>query len=396
MLQNSRRLFYGSLRFTLSVFLFAFAIAAGFAQNLRVATWNVTTFTGFATGSSTVPDPRIADFQTAIYGTYQGRSMAPDLLIGQEFLSLNAVNRFVNLLNTAPGSPGDWATTTFYSGSDSSGQSAFFYRTSKVNNVSAVRIFDATGAGTSDPPRHVIRYDMNVLGGDPNTTLSTYSVHMKSGSGGALDNPVPTSDRGRRLKEAQIIRSDAQNLPSGRNFLVAGDFNIQSSEEDAFQELNGSTFNTGLFRDPINTPGTWNNNPAYRYVHTQDPAGQMDDRLDMMLLSSSLLDREGFDYLGNPIAPYSTSTWDDPNHSYRAWGNDGTSYDTGLRVAGNEMVGEDIAQALVNSAKNGGHLPVFLDLSFRSFASVPEPSSMGFLLVGIVSGAGITYRRWKR
>jgi hypothetical protein len=109
------------------------------------------------------------------------------------------------------------------------------------------------------------------------------------------------------LLEAQCIRADAQALPSGRNFLVAGDFNVQSSQEDAFQELNGATPNTGLFRDPINTPGTWNNS-AFRFVHTQDPKLAMDDRLDMLLLSSSLLDGTGADYQGDPLLAYRTTT----------------------------------------------------------------------------------------
>ena len=66
---------------------------------LRVVTWNVTNYSS----------GRVADFQTAIYGTHQGRSLAPDVLIGQEFLSQTGVNNFLGILNTATGSPGDWA-----------------------------------------------------------------------------------------------------------------------------------------------------------------------------------------------------------------------------------------------------------------------------------------------
>ena len=120
--------------------------------------------------------------------------------------------------------------------------------------------------------------------------------------------------------------------------------------------------NDGRFFDPINTPGSWNNNAAYRFVHTQDPAYQMDDRHDQILVSAGLVDGVGLDYIGDPALPYSTTTWDDPAHSYRCWGNDGSSYNQLLTTTGNQMVGNVIAQALRASALGGGHLPVYLDL----------------------------------
>src|SRR4029453_17595681 len=111
---------------------------------------------------------------------------------------------------------------------------------------------------------------------------------------------------------------------------------IQSSDQAAYQELTGPKANNdGRFIDPIKTPGNWNNNVAFRFVHTQDPASQMDDRFDQLLLESSLLDDTGLGYIGNPAAAYSTSTWNDPNHSYRVWGNDGTRSNQLLRVTGN-------------------------------------------------------------
>jgi hypothetical protein len=178
---------------------------------------------------------------------------------------------------------------------------------------------------------------------------------MKSGSAG--------SDLSRRLLEAQRIRDDAECLPEGWHFLLGGDFNIPSSGQAAYQELVGSQTNDdGRLFDPISTPGSWQNNASFRFVHTQDPVTEMDDRFDQLLLSTSLLDGTGLDYIGDPSRPYSTTTWDDPHHSYRSWGNDGSGYNAPLVVAGNQMVGSEIAQALRNSAASGGHLPVFLDL----------------------------------
>ena len=122
------------------------------ADDLRVVTWNVSNYSS----------GRVAEFQTAIYGEFESRSMAPDILIGQEFLSASGVTNFLNILNTAPGSPGDWAAADFVNGPDT--DSAFFYRTSKVelatdlspNGVTVVAV------GGTDPnhPRNIMRYDV--------------------------------------------------------------------------------------------------------------------------------------------------------------------------------------------------------------------------------------------
>ena len=320
------------------------------AAELRLATWNVTNYSS----------GRVSAFQAAIYATYEGRALAPDVLLGQEFLSAAGVNNFLTILNTAPGSPGDWAAADFVDGPDT--DSAFFYRTTVVelatdlspNGVTVV----AAGGYAPNHPRHIMRYDVRLsAGSSAEATLALYSSHMKAGT--------TSTDQERRLLEAERIRADAEALPAGWYFALGGDFNIQSSSQAAYQELIGvQADNTGRFFDPINTPGSWNNNSAFRIVHTQDPigAGGMDDRHDQLLLSAGLVDGVGVDYLGNPALPYSTTTWNDPNHTYRSWGNDGTSFNVALTISGNQMVGSVIAQALADSALSGGHLPVFLDL----------------------------------
>lgn len=323
------------------------ALSAAASAQLRVVTWNVTNYDGADRGAA---------FQTAIYGEFQGRSMRPDVFIGQEFLSAASVTTFLNLLNTANGSPGDWAAAPFINGADT--DSAFFYRTSKVQYLGVTVV--ATGSSaTTNHPRNLQRYDIRLVGyGDvEGAKLSLYSSHMKSG-------PEAT-DLSRRLLEAQRLRDNAELLPAGRNFMVGADFNIPTSTESAYQEMVGSQLNNaGRFFDPINRPGSWQNSNTFRFIHTQDPAGAggMDDRFDQLLVSAGLVDGTGFDYIGNPAIPYSNTTWNDPNHSHRAWGNDGGSFNGVLAVANNLMVGGTIAQALVDSADGQGHLPVFLDL----------------------------------
>ncbi|MDX2065465.1 MAG: hypothetical protein SFX74_06960 [Fimbriimonadaceae bacterium] len=313
---------------------------------LRICTYNVTDYSS----------GRVADFQNIFYGTFEGRRLAPDVIVGQEFLSQAGVDNFRNLLNTAVGSPGDWQSAPFINGPDT--DSALFYRTSRIQFVQQVIAAAGTTSGT-DQPRNTMRYDVRPFGFTGElATLSIYSVHFKSAS--------DSTSQQRRQLEAQRIVNDVAALPVNRQFLLAGDLNIQSSNQTAYQTLTRSTNNYGPFIDPIATPGSWENNSAFRFVHTQDPAFQMDSRYDQILLAATLLDGRGLDYIGLPNVVYSTSAWNDPNHSYRSFGNDGTSYNTLLKTSGNTMVGSSIAQDLIDSALNGGHLPVYADFRVPS------------------------------
>ncbi len=330
------------------------------SAQLRVATWNISNYSGEA--SLTAP------IQTAVYGSFNGRSFRPDILCVQEVESAAALTTLRNALNSAPGSPGDWAAGPFVNGADTDG--VVLYRTSRATLIASTTI--ALGSSdTTNQPRNTYRYDLRPIGygANPANTIAIYNVHMKAGDTG--------TDQSRRLVEAQRIRDNAQGIetngpgsamPAGYQIIVLGDFNWQNSSQAAYIELTGvQASNLGRFFDPIARPGNWNNNPSFSVIHTQDPATQMDDRLDTILIGGPLLDGVGIEYIGtlispqNPV-PFDLSTWNDPNHSYRCWGNDGGSYNTTLRTTTNTMVGPIIAQALIDCTSGGGHLPVFLDV----------------------------------
>jgi len=351
---------------------------------LRVACWNITFYPSQGL--------RTADFQTAIYGVYQGRTLAPDVLFVQEMESQSGVNSFLSMLNNAPGSPNDWEAAAFSDGEDT--DNAFFYRRTKVDLLAST-VIAVGSSSTLNQPRDTNRYDIRLENySSVGATIGIYSSHMKAQGG--------TNHAGRRLIEAQRIRDNAEGLdtngpgtglPAGYHFIFGGDTNIQTSSEAAYQELVGSQVNNaGRFFDPINTPGSWNNNSAFRFVHTQDPAGAggMDDRHDQVLLCASLIDGQGLDYLGNPSLAYSTTTWDDPNHSYRSWGNDGTSYNTTLTINGNAMVGTAIAQALFNAAAGQGHLPVVLNFKVPAKIGSPSVIDFGTVLQGSLAQQTLT------
>ncbi|MCG3122807.1 MAG: hypothetical protein GIKADHBN_01210 [Phycisphaerales bacterium] len=344
-------------------------VSAGTAAGqLRVVAWNISFYSG----------GREADFKTAVYGEFSGRSMSPDILMVQEVTSLAGASTLLTYLNNAPGSPGDWSRFTFVDGPDT--DNAVYFRTSKIRPVNPPGAGDpdgypdpilvVPGGNPSGAPRNVHRFDVQLVGySAPSTVISLYPVHFKSGSA--------SSDQSRRLDEATKIRANMSALPAGWNFLIGGDFNIQSSTQAAYQALVGGA-DAGRLFDPISTPGSWNNSDSFRFVHTQDPvgAGGMDDRHDQILISAGLVDGSDFEYIGTYGVPYSTTTWNDPNHSYRCWGNDGSSFNAALTIAGNQMVGPAVAQALVNMCAGAGHLPVLLDA--RVPAKVTSEASLDF------------------
>src|SRR5690349_20318514 len=102
-------------------------VCAGLAcvssAQLRVVTWNVSNYGG----------GRTTDIQQAVYGSFGGRSMNPDVTVTQEFTSSAAVASCISALNTAPGSPGTWAAGPFTNGPDT--DNAFFYRSDRVDFV---------------------------------------------------------------------------------------------------------------------------------------------------------------------------------------------------------------------------------------------------------------------
>ena len=176
----------------------------------------------------------------------------------------------------------------------------------------------------------------------------------------------PVADENTRLSEANIIRTDADNL-GNVNVIYGGDFNWNSSDErganvdSAWDLIVDDGIGQGFDAfDTTNVSGAgdWRDNENFKALHTQDPGGSMDDRFDVQFVSNELFDGTGLELLQG---------------SYRVFGNNGTHDLNGLITTGTGA-SFDVLMVLANFSD---HLPVMSDFEFHA---VPEPSSFVLLL----------------
>ena len=302
------------------------------------------------------------------------------IALQEQYTTATATQAFVDLLNGIYG-PGTYARG-FLDGdtSDSlrrAGAPALVYNTQTVQLIGETKFGDVgTSNGTGDTPaqqpRSTMRYQLRPVGYDERADFYVYSSHMKSDTGVGNNN--------RRLVEAQAIRTDADALGAGVYAVYAGDFNIQSSSQAAYQHLRSA--GNGQAVDPLNLANTlqsWNNNTNFAAMHTQSPTtfsrfsgqtlGGMDDRFDFQLVTSALFDNEGMSLLAG---------------SYRAFGNNGTTYDSNIDDGSNTYAFNGVtfsgantrAQLLTNLASVTDHLPVVADYQVPAIMGATLASSI--------------------
>jgi hypothetical protein len=142
------------------------------------------------------------------------------------------------------------------------------------------------------------------------------------------------------------------------NFLVMGDFNLDSSSETSYQNMISNPDVDCKMNDPIGLAGTWTNNTNAKHAWTQSTrsssgsdcgsGGGLDDRFDFILCSSSVMNNSAdiryvpssYRVVGNPYAP-------------------------------NPSVPSNVASAL---SPMSDHYPVMLDLEVSQAVSVHRPS----------------------
>ncbi|PCJ64536.1 MAG: hypothetical protein COA58_12400 [Bacteroidetes bacterium] len=227
-----------------------------------------------------------------------------------------------------------------------------------VNNTFLVRQIDA----------YTLYYlDQSELDAGDTTFLTVYVAHLKASSGSA--NVAERAE----MTEA-LMKYHEENYNADHNYIISGDFNVYTSNEQGFKNLVAHSNTAIRFKDPINKSGSWNNTSAYASVHTQSThvsggcvaGGGLDDRFDFILCGNEILNNSrGLDYVTG---------------SYTAVGNDGSHFNSTLISGTNNSVPANVLSALYSMSD---HLPITLKMGItRTTASLSEKSINNFLVVG--------------
>lgn len=182
--------------------------------------------------------------------------------------------------------------------------------------------------------------------------LEVFVCHLKASSGSENE------DLRKQMVDDFVAYLDnpSNNFDSNSFVLLAGDLNVYSSDEEAFQELLNAT-NSVTFVDPANQIGSWHNNTNYINVFTQSTrtssslggsTGGFDDRFDFIMTSDNMQSANELKYIAN---------------SYQVYGNNGNTSCYNQEINSNNCSGTEfdfnIRDALYNFSD---HLPVTLQL----------------------------------
>ncbi len=314
-----RRNFFFLLLIT--AFGIGFLPASGSCESdtIRVATWNTLNFPD-AQGQN-----RIRHFQRVL-GEIQ-----PDIIVCQEISNQDGADIFHEQIVD----PDEYSIAEFVDGDWT--DSILLFKTAKVDLVEV--------SWVETEVRLIMVYSIRLDGQPENMPpLHVSSCHLKAGS----------SRNDRQLRHAQADRyiRHVRNELDDQYVMLCGDYNMRSSNEEAFQTL----IERDEFHDPIDRLGSWNDNAEFADIHTQSPRterlndggsnGGMDDRFDIILLSNEFAEDGPWYYLEN---------------TYTAFGNDGRHFNRAIHEGGNDAVDMRMADALHNASD---HLPVFLELVY--------------------------------
>ncbi len=201
------------------------------------------------------------------------------------------------------------------------------------------------------------------------TFLTVYVTHLKAGSS--------SSDKVERAEMTEAVMKYHEDNYNNINYIIAGDFNIQTHSEACYQTLTKHSNTAIRFYDPKDKPGSWNNNSNYADLHTQSTrssssnggcfsTGGLDDRFDIVLCGKEVMDNtNGVKYISG---------------SYKAMGNDALHFNKDIITPANLSAPGNVISALYNMSD---HLPVVMRLGItRGTASVNPITNLNKLIVG--------------
>jgi endonuclease/exonuclease/phosphatase family metal-dependent hydrolase len=268
---------------------------------------------------------------------------SPDIFMVCELQSQEGADVILNVGLNSDGNS-NYSAAPYFENQSGGGdlQQALFYRNDMfvLENTEII----------NTPVRDINKYTLllNTESQDTNPVrIYAYVTHLKSSQGSA--------NQQLRLSMVEAFVNDTQQLEDDAFVLFAGDFNIYTSTEPAYLEILDQT-NSLAMADPIDTPGSWNNNEDFRAVHTQSTrtsssgfgggaGGGLDDRFDFIMVSQNMMT--------NPNLSYKAD-------SYKAYGNNGNCYNNNINdINCGGVYNQIIRDALYNMSD---HLPVVMEL----------------------------------
>ncbi|OUR97678.1 hypothetical protein A9Q86_15810 [Flavobacteriales bacterium 33_180_T64] len=180
--------------------------------------------------------------------------------------------------------------------------------------------------------------------------------HLKASSG--------TANQASRLEMIEDLIIYLDTFPLDSNIVLAGDFNVYTNSEPAFQRL-VDTSNAITFIDPADRIGSWHNNTSYIDVMTQSTrtqtgfggsTGGFDDRFDFIMTSTNMLSNPELSFI---------------NNSYKVYGNNANVQCYNQSINSSDCAGADYSFTIRDALHNfSDHLPVTLELQTNQSLSL--------------------------
>ena len=380
--------------------------------SLRIGNYNIDSADQSSDNNITGTGHTIPAIIEAMGMHHIGTVAQPVDVLGLEELTSTSGENLVTQLNSYYGA-GTYAFDPTTDPNTGGGPDGLLYDTHTVQVVAARALPDGTnvvrqsngtyaaaaGAGAGGSvPRAPMLYQLRPVGytASSGADFYMYVSHARSSS--------DTSTGTARYAEAQELRSDARyQLPANAHIIYSGDFNLfNGSGENAYKCLTGQPTSDALTwsdstqgYDPTSktsTTTTFSNaasdNANYLY---DDSSTSLTSRLDVQLVSSSMLSSPGVQLASDTSDPYDTKNFPSSqySHAFEVFGNNGTTPRSGgTNQAANTSLSDlgsaastilsDLQQAGSGSTSTGSdHLPIMADY----VVDVPEPVVSGVLAI---------------
>jgi endonuclease/exonuclease/phosphatase family metal-dependent hydrolase len=193
-------------------------------------------------------------------------------------------------------------------------------------------------------------------------------AHLAAGS--------ESSDAADRADMTEDFMTYLAGFSKQTNWIFAGDLNLYTSSEQAYQNLVNPSQGDVRFTDPVNQEGDWHADYNYRNYHTQSTyysnyecpvGGGLDDRFDFILVSEDIMS-------GDNHVTYVPDSYSIP-------GQDGDHYNSSLIYGGNTSAPTDVIDALYN---NSDHLPVVAEFALGEPSGIADVAATGNLKVSSI------------